>query len=165
MVHYNENIVTGESASDEAKIGYTEKEDALPQGIVTERYNDDDPNHHLHRGLKSRQISMIAIGGAIGTGLIIGTYVIPPSPAIPQPLPRSSHPKSRRPLMIRVQQAVIWWRCHAAGNYAAPRLPRYQELTNVTLQGTSTRKCRSRFASDRLRCRRRSRVYGYGGSG
>jgi amino acid transporter len=27
----------------------------------------------LHRGLKSRHITMIAIGGAIGTGLIIGT--------------------------------------------------------------------------------------------
>lgn len=36
---------------------------------------DNDPSHHLHRGLKSRQITMIAIGGAIGTGLIIGTYV------------------------------------------------------------------------------------------
>ena len=32
-----------------------------------------DDHHHLHRGLKSRQITMIAIGGAIGTGLIIGT--------------------------------------------------------------------------------------------
>lgn len=72
MVHH-ENIVTAESASDEAKIGYTEKEDTLPKGTVTELYNEDDPNHHLHRGLKSRQISMIAIGGAIGTGLIIGT--------------------------------------------------------------------------------------------
>lgn len=30
-------------------------------------------NQHLHRGLKSRHITMIAIGGAIGTGLIIGT--------------------------------------------------------------------------------------------
>ncbi|KAF2714424.1 dicarboxylic amino acid permease [Pleomassaria siparia CBS 279.74] len=30
-------------------------------------------NSHLHRGLKSRHITMIAIGGAIGTGLIIGT--------------------------------------------------------------------------------------------
>jgi amino acid transporter len=28
---------------------------------------------HLHRGLKSRHITMIALGGAIGTGLIIGT--------------------------------------------------------------------------------------------
>ncbi len=27
----------------------------------------------LHRGLKSRHITMIAIGGAIGTGLIIGS--------------------------------------------------------------------------------------------
>lgn len=32
------------------------------------------PEHgSLHRGLKSRHITMIAIGGAIGTGLIIGT--------------------------------------------------------------------------------------------
>ncbi|RPA86089.1 amino acid permease [Ascobolus immersus RN42] len=29
--------------------------------------------HDLHRGLKSRHITMIAIGGAVGTGLIIGT--------------------------------------------------------------------------------------------
>lgn len=36
---------------------------------------DNDPGHSLHRGLKSRQVAMIAIGGAIGTGLIIGTYV------------------------------------------------------------------------------------------
>lgn len=36
---------------------------------------DGDSSHNLHRGLKSRQITMIAIGGAIGTGLIIGTYV------------------------------------------------------------------------------------------
>lgn len=33
----------------------------------------EDENHHLHRGLSARQITMIAIGGAIGTGLIIGT--------------------------------------------------------------------------------------------
>ncbi|KAH9484291.1 Dicarboxylic amino acid permease [Psilocybe cubensis] len=34
-----------------------------------------DPVEHesLHRGLKARQISMIALGGAVGTGLIIGS--------------------------------------------------------------------------------------------
>lgn len=32
-----------------------------------------DPSSHLHRSLKARQVTMIAIGGAIGTGLIIGT--------------------------------------------------------------------------------------------
>ncbi|KAL9100081.1 MAG: hypothetical protein Q9163_004505 [Psora crenata] len=32
-----------------------------------------DPHTRLHRGLKARQVTMIAIGGAIGTGLIIGT--------------------------------------------------------------------------------------------
>lgn len=32
-----------------------------------------DSNHDLTRGLKARHITMIAIGGAVGTGLIIGT--------------------------------------------------------------------------------------------
>ena len=32
-----------------------------------------DAQHSLHRGLSARQVSMIAIGGALGTGLIIGT--------------------------------------------------------------------------------------------
>jgi hypothetical protein len=32
-------------------------------------------SHDLHRGLKARHITMIAIGGAVGTGLIIGTCV------------------------------------------------------------------------------------------
>lgn len=35
--------------------------------------NMTDPKTRLHRGLKARQVTMIAIGGAIGTGLIIGT--------------------------------------------------------------------------------------------
>ncbi|KAF8902130.1 dicarbixylic amino acid permease [Gymnopilus junonius] len=35
--------------------------------------HDPDQHHGLHRGLKARQISMIALGGAIGTGLIIGS--------------------------------------------------------------------------------------------
>lgn len=38
-----------------------------------DNYVVEDEHHHLHRGLQSRQITMIAIGGAIGTGLIIGT--------------------------------------------------------------------------------------------
>ncbi|THH32123.1 hypothetical protein EUX98_g2078 [Antrodiella citrinella] len=40
-------------------------------------YEDEvliDPEHDtLHRGLSARQISMIALGGAVGTGLIIGS--------------------------------------------------------------------------------------------
>ena len=31
-----------------------------------EIYIEEDIHHHLHRGLKSRQVAMIAIGGAIG---------------------------------------------------------------------------------------------------
>ncbi|KAL9130892.1 MAG: hypothetical protein Q9217_001042 [Psora testacea] len=38
------------------------------------RFDDmKDPHTRLHRELKARQVTMIAIGGAIGTGLIIGT--------------------------------------------------------------------------------------------
>ncbi len=33
----------------------------------------NDPTKRLKRGLQARQVTMIAIGGAIGTGLIIGT--------------------------------------------------------------------------------------------
>ncbi|KIK59862.1 hypothetical protein GYMLUDRAFT_44336 [Collybiopsis luxurians FD-317 M1] len=35
--------------------------------------NVEHGEHTLHRGLKARQISMIALGGAVGTGLIIGS--------------------------------------------------------------------------------------------
>ncbi|OQN96729.1 hypothetical protein B0A48_17153 [Cryoendolithus antarcticus] len=56
----------------ERKTPYTSGPDAEwsnPGGLSDPR----DQSHSLHRGLSSRQISMIAIGGAIGTGLIIGT--------------------------------------------------------------------------------------------
>src|SRR5437667_10732144 len=36
-------------------------------------YGNAEDIGHLHRDLKARHITMIAIGGAIGTGLIIGT--------------------------------------------------------------------------------------------
>ncbi|KAF9532935.1 dicarboxylic amino acid permease [Crepidotus variabilis] len=38
-----------------------------------EEFNEPPPEESLHRGLKARQISMIAMGGAVGTGLIIGS--------------------------------------------------------------------------------------------
>jgi len=53
----------GDSSSDEEKRQYGADEDVVVA----------DAGHSLHRGLKSRHITMIAIGGAIGTGLIIGT--------------------------------------------------------------------------------------------
>lgn len=45
--------------------------DDVPQGqIVSE---EDQKYGHLKRGLNSRQIQMLAIGGAIGTGLFVGS--------------------------------------------------------------------------------------------
>ncbi|KAK6343563.1 hypothetical protein TWF730_011153 [Orbilia blumenaviensis] len=47
-----------------------------PGGLTPEEQilsDPEDAGHSLHRGLRSRQVTMIAIGGAIGTGLIIGT--------------------------------------------------------------------------------------------
>ncbi|KAK6537343.1 hypothetical protein TWF694_011535 [Orbilia ellipsospora] len=52
------------------------KESSSPSGLTPEEQILSDPEdvgHSLHRGLQSRQVTMIAIGGAIGTGLIIGT--------------------------------------------------------------------------------------------
>jgi amino acid transporter len=46
---------------------YTTPTDMHIRGIET------SPDTSLHRGLRARHITMIAIGGAIGTGLIIGT--------------------------------------------------------------------------------------------
>ncbi|KAJ6596840.1 amino acid permease/ SLC12A domain-containing protein [Mycena vulgaris] len=39
----------------------------------SEELNEPSAEDSLHRGLKARQISMIALGGAVGTGLIIGS--------------------------------------------------------------------------------------------
>ncbi|PVH93372.1 hypothetical protein DM02DRAFT_619326 [Periconia macrospinosa] len=67
---------SGSSGSDGA---HAEKGADFHTGVHAEPHVDGDgvveysDNKHLHRGLKSRHISMIAIGGAIGTGLIVGT--------------------------------------------------------------------------------------------
>lgn len=37
-------------------------------GDTTDAVVVSDEHHQLHRGLKSRQVAMIAIGGAVGTG-------------------------------------------------------------------------------------------------
>ncbi|KAJ7470714.1 dicarbixylic amino acid permease [Mycena latifolia] len=39
----------------------------------SQELNEPSAEDSLHRGLKARQISMIALGGAVGTGLIIGS--------------------------------------------------------------------------------------------
>lgn len=44
-----------------------------PNVLANEPHNDGHGEEELHRALSARQISMIAIGGAIGTGLIIGS--------------------------------------------------------------------------------------------
>ena len=50
-----------------ATVSAVEKGEAKKLNVLSEE------DSRLHRGLKSRHITMIAIGGAIGTGLIIGT--------------------------------------------------------------------------------------------
>lgn len=65
------------SSSDGANAEYGKTEYSSQTGEIPPVAADggvDYADHkHLHRGLKSRHITMIAIGGAIGTGLIIGT--------------------------------------------------------------------------------------------
>lgn len=45
----------------------------VPGDSIRIRGLETSADSQLHRGLKARHISMIAIGGALGTGLIIGT--------------------------------------------------------------------------------------------
>lgn len=46
-----------------------------PAFEATENRFEDDRGSRLHRELKTRQIAMIALGGALGTGLLINTWV------------------------------------------------------------------------------------------
>ena len=71
----NQEKIQGNSSD-----GYPSGKEYYPsQQDVTNLADGDQPlgrgKHDLHRGLKARQVTMIAIGGAIGTGLIIGTCV------------------------------------------------------------------------------------------
>jgi len=64
------------SGSSHEKVHDKKQYDEYPQEVHSHEHVDNDvesPDSQLHRGLKARQITMIAIGGAIGTGLIIGT--------------------------------------------------------------------------------------------
>lgn len=50
----------GLSHQQSAKIGQVEDPNILP-------------GHELHKRLETRHVTMIALGGALGTGLLIGT--------------------------------------------------------------------------------------------
>lgn len=83
MVIWKRSSATAEEVSgSETERNYNEKKHPEehqqygPEEPITEIGELSDPaapSESLHRGLQARQVSMIAIGGAIGTGLIIGT--------------------------------------------------------------------------------------------
>ncbi|KAF5381028.1 hypothetical protein D9615_003914 [Tricholomella constricta] len=59
--------------SDEKKIGHERSDSSISNAYHDETLHEPPIEKTLHRGLKARQISMIALGGAVGTGLIIGS--------------------------------------------------------------------------------------------
>lgn len=64
------------AVSDEKRAGSPpspREEDAVAEGYTSEEGVVDEAEDDLHRGMKPRQLNMMAIAGAIGTGLIIGT--------------------------------------------------------------------------------------------
>ncbi|KAH7037691.1 amino acid permease [Microdochium trichocladiopsis] len=61
------------SSSPDAGHGFNEKHGDYDAETTYVRGIETSAETALHRGLKARHITMIAIGGAIGTGLIIGT--------------------------------------------------------------------------------------------
>ncbi|KAG0136619.1 amino acid permease/ SLC12A domain-containing protein [Tuber indicum] len=66
------NILSHRTGGDPS-VSSNSQDEKIPQSEIV--YEDHGASGHsdLHRGLKARHITMIAIGGAIGTGLIIGT--------------------------------------------------------------------------------------------
>lgn len=62
-----EKVSSSNGGHGAAKIAGHDGEDMHIRGLETSAESS------LHRGLKARHITMIAIGGALGTGLIIGT--------------------------------------------------------------------------------------------
>lgn len=60
----------GSSSDENRKTPYEYQQYGADAVNVADAQHYSDPNdksHSLHRGLRSRQISMIAIGGALGT--------------------------------------------------------------------------------------------------
>ncbi|KAF8959041.1 amino acid permease/ SLC12A domain-containing protein [Flammula alnicola] len=55
------------------KIEQEKSSSSIDRDYHDEALNEPPEELSLHRGLKARQISMIALGGAVGTGLIIGS--------------------------------------------------------------------------------------------
>jgi amino acid transporter len=53
--------------------GSSEEKEPLDAAIPLDNVYEEDLGSRLHRGLKTRQICMIALGGALGTGLLINT--------------------------------------------------------------------------------------------
>jgi amino acid transporter len=51
----------------------SEEKEPLDAAIPLDNVYEEDLGSRLHRGLKTRQICMIALGGALGTGLLINT--------------------------------------------------------------------------------------------
>ncbi|KAK1756399.1 dicarboxylic amino acid permease [Echria macrotheca] len=64
--------VSGPDTSDEKKISPPSPQEAETAGYTSEE-GALEATDDLHRGMKPRQLNMMAIAGAIGTGLIIGT--------------------------------------------------------------------------------------------
>lgn len=76
MAHANEINNQGVYAQEKASSSGDEVKGYDHDGVAQTSSLPDQTRpeeRQLHRALKGRQISMIAIGGALGTGLIIGT--------------------------------------------------------------------------------------------
>lgn len=68
----NSGIVHRSSSSEKGRFDQEKQSDYDLENVHI-RGLETSSETALHRGLKARHITMIAIGGALGTGLIIGT--------------------------------------------------------------------------------------------
>lgn len=59
---------------DNSKVDKSKIDDKATIDVVSPEFGAHNPydDEHLHRGLKPRHISLLSIGGIIGTGLFLG---------------------------------------------------------------------------------------------
>lgn len=53
----------------------SDPEKQASQDYELSRNESNTNGRELHKGLEGRHVTMIALGGSLGTGLLIGTYV------------------------------------------------------------------------------------------
>lgn len=71
LQNWRQNRIMGEEKLEPTAMEGLSRQQSAKVGEVQDPANQ--PGHDLHKRLETRHVTMIALGGALGTGLLIGT--------------------------------------------------------------------------------------------